>query len=73
MLKFTKPCSPGSGFRLFIDLFSVYLSSSTFHRAQEGHEMGQVILAVPVRNGCTAGNLLPDLEFLNPDGPYVDG
>lgn len=73
MLKFTKPCSPGSGFRLFIDLFSVYLSSSTFHRAQEGHEMGQVILAVPVRNGCAAGNLLPDLEFLNPDGPYVDG
>lgn len=31
MLKFTKPCSPRSGVRLSIDLFSVYLSSSTFH------------------------------------------
>lgn len=34
--------------------------------------MGQVILAVQGRNGCAAGNLVPDLEFLKTSGPYMD-
>lgn len=62
MLKFTKPCSPRSGVRLSVDLFSA-CRSSTFHWAQEGWEMGQVALAVPVRNGRAAGNLVPALNF----------
>lgn len=35
--------------------------------------MGQVILAVQVRSGCAAANLVPDLEFLKTSGPYTDG
>lgn len=35
--------------------------------------MGQVILAVQVRKGRAAGNLVPDLEFLKTSGPSTDG